>query len=73
MMMIIMCLSLETLTSIIHKDWLTYCGGTDRPGQKIFSGHKLCHNFSISDDLTQMINHSWTPPPPHTHTHTHPY
>ena len=32
-----------------HKDWLTYSGGTDRPG-------KLCHNFSISNDLTQMDN-----------------
>ena len=26
-----MCLSLETLTSII--DWLTYSSGTDRPGE----------------------------------------
>ena len=32
-----------------HKDWLTYSGGTDRPGE-------LCYNFSISSDLTQMIN-----------------
>ena len=32
-----------------HKDWLTYYGGTDRPGE-------LCYNFSISHDLTQMIN-----------------
>ena len=30
-------------------DWLTYSGGTDRPGE-------LCHNFSISNDLTQMVN-----------------
>ena len=35
--------------SIHHKDWLTYCGGTDRPGE-------LCYNFSISNDLTQMVN-----------------
>ena len=35
-----MCFSLETLTSF---------GGTSRPG-------KLCYNFSISNDLTQMVN-----------------
>ena len=32
-----------------HKDSLTYSGGTDRPGE-------LCYNFSISNDLTQMVN-----------------
>ena len=32
-----------------HKDWLTYSGGTDSPG-------KLCYNFSISNNLTQMVN-----------------
>ena len=32
-----------------HKDWLTYSGGTDRPGE-------LCYNFSISNELTQMVN-----------------
>ena len=32
-----------------HKDWLTYSGGTDRPGE-------LCYNFSISNDLTQMVD-----------------
>ena len=32
-----------------HKDWLTYSGGTDRTGE-------LCYNFSISNDLTQMVN-----------------
>ena len=41
-------LSFETLTSS-HKDWLTYSRGTDRPGE-------LCYNFSISNDLTQMVN-----------------
>ena len=41
--------ALETLTSIHHKDWLTYSGGTDRPGE-------LGYNFSISNDLTQMVN-----------------
>ena len=33
----------------LHKDWLTYSGGTDRPGE-------LCCNISISNDLTQMAN-----------------
>ena len=41
---------------------LTYSGGTDRPGE-------LCYNFSISNDLNQMVNfpthildcHSHTP------------
>ena len=32
-----------------HKDWLTYSGGTDRPGE-------LCFNFSITNDLTQIVN-----------------
>ena len=32
-----------------HKDWLTYSGGTNQPGE-------LCYNFSISNDLTQMVN-----------------
>ena len=46
-------LSLETLMSI--KDWLTYSGGPDRPGE-------LCYNFSISNDLTPMVNFAtWTP------------
>ena len=35
--------------NVHHKDWLTYYGGTDRPGE-------LCYNFSISNDLTQMVN-----------------
>ena len=35
--------------NILHKDWLTYSGGTDRSGE-------LCYNFSISNDLTQMVN-----------------
>ena len=33
----------------VHKDWLTYSGRTDQPG-------KLCYKFSISNDLTQMVN-----------------
>ena len=35
--------------NVHHKDWLTYSGGTDRPGE-------LCCNFSISNDLTQIVN-----------------
>ena len=34
---------------VYHKDWLTYSGGTDRPAE-------LCYNFSISNDLTQIVN-----------------
>ena len=38
-----------------HKDWLTYSGGTDRPGE-------LCYNFSISNDLTHIVNFpTWIP------------
>ena len=33
------------------RDWLTYSGGTDRPGE-------LCYNFSISNNLTQIVNFS---------------
>ena len=32
-----------------QKDWLTYYGGMDRSCE-------LCYNFSISNDLTQMVN-----------------
>ena len=35
--------------NIHHKDWVTYSGRTDQPGE-------LCYNFSISNDLTQMVN-----------------
>ena len=35
--------------NIDHKDWLTYFSGTDRPGE-------LCYNFSISNDLAQMVD-----------------
>ena len=35
--------------NVYHKDWLTFSGGTDRPGE-------LCYNFSISNDLTQIVN-----------------
>ena len=38
-----------------HKDWLTYSGGTDRPGGP-------CYDFVISNDLTQMVNFpTWNP------------
>ena len=41
--------------NIHHKDWLTYSGGTDRPGE-------LCYNFFISNDLTQIVNFpTWIP------------
>ena len=35
--------------NVHHKDWLTYSGGRDRPGE-------LCYNFSISNDLIQIVN-----------------
>ena len=35
--------------NILRKDWLTYSGGTDRPGD-------LCYSFSISNYLTQIVN-----------------
>ena len=35
--------------NVHHKDWLTYSGGSDRPGE-------LCYNFSFSKDLTQRVN-----------------
>ena len=39
--------------NIPHKDWLTYSGGTDRPGE-------LCYDFCISSALSQMVNFpSW--------------
>ena len=34
--------------NVHHKDWLTYSGGTDRPGE-------LCYNFSISNDLISNL------------------
>ena len=35
--------------NIHHEVWLTFSSGTDRPVE-------LCYNFSISNDLTQMVN-----------------
>ena len=41
--------------NIHHKDWLTYSSGTDRFGEP-------CYNFSISNDLSQMVNFpTWIP------------
>ena len=41
--------------NIHHKDWLTYSGETDRPGEH-------CYNSSISNDLTQLVNFPvWIP------------
>ena len=35
--------------NVHHRDWVTYSGGTELPGE-------LCYNFSISNDLNQMVN-----------------
>ena len=35
--------------NVHDKDWLTYSDGTDRSSE-------LCYNFSILNDLTQMVN-----------------
>ena len=35
--------------NIHRKDWLTYSCGTGRPGE-------LCYNFSISNDLNQIVD-----------------
>ena len=35
---------------IHYKVWLNYSGGTDRPGEL------CCSNFSVSNDLIQMVN-----------------
>ena len=37
------------LWRLYRKSWLTYTDGTGRPGE-------LCYDFSISNDLTQMLN-----------------
>ena len=37
--------------NVHHKNCLTYSGGTDRPGDG-----ELCYNFSLSNDLTQIVN-----------------
>ena len=35
--------------NVHYKDWLTYSVGTGKP-------YELCYNFSITNDLTQIIN-----------------
>ena len=35
--------------SIHHKDWLTYSGGNDRPGE-------VCYNFPVSNNFIQMVS-----------------
>ena len=41
--------------NVHHRDWLTYSGGTDQPGE-------LCYNFYISNYLAQMVNfRTWIP------------
>ena len=47
--------------NVHHKDWLTYSGGTDRPGE-------LCNNFSISNDLTHIVNFPTRIPDCDTHS-----
>ena len=45
----------EEFHNVHHKDWLTYAGGNDRPGE-------LCFNFSIMNNLIQMVNFPiWIP------------
>ena len=48
-------LSINPFADVHNKDWLTYSDGTDRPGE-------LCCSFSVSNDLTQMVNFpTWIP------------
>ena len=35
--------------NVHHKGWLSYSGGTDRPGE-------FCYNFSISNELCHIVN-----------------
>ena len=47
--------------NVHHKDWFTYSGRTDQSGE-------LCHNFSISNDHTQMVNFPSRIPDSHSHS-----
>ena len=49
--------------NVHHKDWLTYSGGTDRSGE-------LCYNFSITNNLTQMVNFATLIPDCDSHSPT---
>ena len=47
--------------NVHHKDWLTYSGGAD-------ISCELCYNFSISNDLTQVVNFLTRIPDCHSHS-----
>ena len=47
--------------NVYYKDWLTYSSGTDRPGE-------LWYSFSISNDLTEMVNFPTKIPGCHCHS-----
>ena len=51
----------QSTHNVYYKDWLTYSSGTDRPGE-------LCYNFSISNNLTQMVNFPSQIPGCHCHS-----
>ena len=44
-------LLIKPFANVHHKDWLIYSGETDSPGE-------LYYNFSLSNDLTQIVNFS---------------
>ena len=48
--------------NVHDKDWLTYSGGNERPSE-------LCYNFSISNDLTRMVNFPTRIPDCNSHSH----
>ena len=49
--------------NVRHKGWLTYSGRSDKPGE-------LCYNFSISNDLTQIVNFPTRIPDCNSHSPT---
>ena len=50
-------------SNVYHKDWLTYYGGTYRLSE-------LCYNFSLSNDLTQMVKFPTLTPDCNSHSPT---
>ena len=48
--------------NVHRKDCLAYSGGTDRSGE-------LCYNFSISNNLSKMVNFPTWIPDCHFHSH----
>ena len=50
-------------SNVYHKDWLTYSGGTYRLSE-------LCYNFSLSNDLTQMVKFPTLTPDCNSHSPT---